>query len=342
MRSNAFGRAGFVVSEIGFGAWGIGGATPGATSYGHTDDAQSIAALRTGLEQGISFIDTSAVYGYGHSEELIGAALTGGLRQQAVIATKAGLAEYGQPADFSPAFLEQTLRGSLKRLASDYVDVFQLHNPPRTVIENSDEILKLVDQLKRQGSIRAFGVSVRTPEDGLLAIERMVPDGIQVNLNLLDQRALSMGLVAAASRAQVSVIARTPLSFGFLSGVVDRDTKFASEDHRSRWPRQQIERWLDGADQFWACRDHDNQSRADFALRFCLSLPGVTSTIPGILSADEARANARTAALGPLPTEVMVRVRHIAETIDFFVATEAQKVDPGKQDAAAKIASVRA
>ena len=338
MRSNAFGRAGFTVSEIGFGAWGIGGATPGATSYGKTDDAVSIAALREALETGITFIDTSAVYGYGHSEEVIGQAFAGGLREKAVIATKGGLAEYGQPADFSAAHLERSLQGSLKRLGTDYVDVFQLHNPPQWVLENPDEVLGLVERLKGDGRIRAFGVSVRTPEDGFLAIARMAPDAIQVNLNLLDQRALSTGFVAAAQAAQVGVIARTPLSFGFLSGAVSRDSEFAPEDHRSRWPRAQILRWLDGADQFWACRDHDDQSRADFALRFCLSLPGVTSTIPGILTAEEARRNARAAALGPLPQDVMARLRAIADSTDFFVAAEAQKADPGKQDAVFSVA----
>lgn len=338
MRYHSLGRAGFPVSEIGFGAWGIGGATPGATSYGKTDDAVSIEAIRAALEVGISFIDTSAVYGYGHSEEVIGLALAGDLRARAVIATKAGLAEYGQPADFSAGHLERSLMGSLKRLRTEYVDLFQLHNPPQSVLQQPDEILDLVRTLKADGRIRAFGVSVRTPEDGFLAIQGMSPDAIQVNLNLLDQRALSSGFVAAAQAAQVAVIARTPLSFGFLSGAVNRDTVFAAEDHRSRWPRAQIERWLDGADQFWACRDHDDQSRADFALRFCLSLPGVTSTIPGILTAQEAGLNARAAALGPLPVTVLEKLRQIADSTDFFVATEAQKADPGKQDVAFSVA----
>lgn len=338
MRIHSFGRAGFSVSEIGFGAWGIGGATPGPTSYGKTDDAVSIEAIQVALDAGITFIDTSAVYGYGHSEEVIGRALSGGLRSRAIIATKAGLAEYGKPADFSAEHLEQSLTGSLARLRTDYVDVFQLHNPPQSVLEQPDQILDLVARLKRDGRMRAFGVSVRTPEDGFLAIKAMTPDAIQVNLNLLDQRALSSGFVAAAQAAQVAVIARTPLSFGFLSGAVNRDTVFAAEDHRSRWPQAQIDRWLDGADQFWACRDHDNQSRADFALRFCLSLPGVCSTIPGILTAEEARLNARAAALGPFPDAVVERLRAIADSTDFFVAAEAQKADPGKQDAVFSVA----
>src|ERR1041384_5899737 len=127
MRSRALGRA-LTVSEIGFGAWGIGGATPGATSYGATDDRVSLRAIEKALDLGITFFDTSNVYGYGHSEELLGQVLAG-RRAQAVIATKAGLVRYGDPVDLSPDAIRTSLEQSLCRLRTDRVDLLLLHNP---------------------------------------------------------------------------------------------------------------------------------------------------------------------------------------------------------------------
>src|SRR5437588_5988051 len=111
MRYRPLGRSGIEISEIGFGAWGIGGCTPGATSYGKTDDSASLRALEAALDRGISFFDTSGVYGYGHSEELLGRALAGH-REQVAIATKAGLREYGAPLDFSPASITAGVEAS--------------------------------------------------------------------------------------------------------------------------------------------------------------------------------------------------------------------------------------
>jgi aryl-alcohol dehydrogenase-like predicted oxidoreductase len=325
------GSTGLHVSEIGFGAWGIGGATPGATSYGRTDDATSERALAAALDAGINFFDTAAVYGYGHSETLIGRVFAG-RRAEVVIATKAGLARYGEPADFSPAALETSLTSSLKRLATDHVDLFQLHNPGQDVIDNPDAVLGFVDHARASGRIRAFGVSVRAPEDGLLAIERMLPDALQVNLNLLDQRALACGLAEAAAANDVSLIARTPLCFGFLTGAVNETTKFAEDDHRSRWPAEQIARWCDGARRMMAFRDPAaGETEAEFALRFCLSVESVASVIPGVLTAEEAVANARASALGPLPPATVAAIRNAYGDLDLF--GDRAPADPGKVDA---------
>lgn len=326
------GRTGIRVSEIGFGAWGIGGATPGATSYGATDDRTSELALAAALDAGINFFDTSAVYGYGHSETLIGRVFAK-RRAEVVIATKAGLTRYGEPADFSPAALETSLTSSLERLSTDYVDLFQLHNPGADVIEAPDAVLDFVNRARASGRIRAFGVSVRTPEDGFAAIARMRPDAIQVNFNLLDQRALESGLAEAAAAEKVSLIARTPLCFGFLGGGVDETTKFSDDDHRSRWPAEQVARWCDGARRMMAFRDpRAGETEAEFALRFCLSFESVASVIPGILTAEEATANAKASALGSLPSGTVAAIRSAYGALDLF--GDRAPADPGKVDAA--------
>lgn len=317
------------LSEVGFGAWGIGGATPGATSYGPTDDAESLHALERAFALGIDFFDTSSVYGYGHSEVLLARAFA--RRRSAVtIATKAGLAEYGRPADFSPKALRASLEASLARLGSDYVDVFQLHNPARDVMARPDDVLALVAALRAEGRIRAFGVSVRAPEDGLLAIDVYQPDAVQTNFNLMDQRALDCGLLEVAARARVSVIARTPLAFGFLANDGGKLGSFDPRDHRSTWPADQIERWRTASDRLAGCMA-EAQPRAVFALRYCLSFDAVASTIPGMLRAEEVDANAAASGRGRLSAAELHEVARVYKDSDVFGPRPS--ADPGKLDA---------
>ena len=137
MNYRSLGRTGLVVSEIGFGAWGIGGRTVSQTSYGDTDDRTSLAALARAQDCGITFFDTSAAYGNGHSEELIGEALAG-VRHEAVLATKAGYEAWDQPPDFSAAAIVASTERSLARLRTDYVDLLLLHNAPLDTLLASD------------------------------------------------------------------------------------------------------------------------------------------------------------------------------------------------------------
>jgi aryl-alcohol dehydrogenase-like predicted oxidoreductase len=326
MRYRPLGRSGIAVSNIGFGAWGIGGATPGATSYGRTDDAVSLRAVEEALARGINFFDTSAVYGYGHSEELLGQALRH-CRDRAIIATKAGLWEYGTPADFSPQRIRRSLYGSLRRLRTDYVDVLQLHNPPADRICNATDIGECIARLKARGLIRAFGVSVREPADGLLALAHLRPDLIQTNFNLLDQRALDCGLLDAAAAGQCAIIARTPLCFGFLSGRVNERTAFAPDDHRSRWPRSQIVAWANAAREMIAQAGR-RHTPSQFALQFCLSFPPITSVIPGMMRAEEAAENAVAGGLGALSQATLATLRAIYVKLETMI----KPVDPGKID----------
>lgn len=328
MRYRPLGRTGISVSEIGFGAWGIGGATPGSTSYGPTDDRESLRALGRALDLGITFFDTAAVYGYGRSEELIAEAVAG-RRSGVVIATKAGLVEFGKAPDFTPRELDRSLERSLTRLRTDYVDLFQLHNPPANVLADPDAALESVGKARRAGKIRAFGVSVRSPEDGLVAIARARPDAIQVNFNLLDQRILDSGLAEAAHAAGVAIIARTPLCFGFLTGRIDESTVFRPDDHRSRWPRSQIRHWAEGARRMMSTMaEPANQTPTQYALRYCLSHPAVASTIPGILSAAEAEENCHASLLGSLGPGEHAAIRAAYRECAAFEG--AQAADPGK------------
>ena len=306
MRYRPLGSSGIDISVVGFGAWGIGGRTPGATSYGDTDDALSRRALREALDLGITFFDTASVYGDGHSEELIGECFEG-RRHQVVIATKAGITASFRGYDFSATALRASLEGSLRRLRTDYVDLFQLHNAGADIVTQHPDIEGLLRRFVEEGKVRAYGVSTPSPQDALDLIDRWDAASFQVNCNLLDWRALDTGLFGRASARGVSIIARTPLAFGFLTDALTSDTVFNGDDHRSRWPRDRVAAWAEAADALFsaAAQSGHEDSRVAIALRFCLSFDAVTSVIPGMMSPAEVHANVMACEQGALDSDLL-------------------------------------
>ena len=242
------------------------------------------------------------------------------MRDRVVIATKAGLESFTTPSDFSPAALRRSLEGSLKRLRSDYVDLFQLHNPPPNLFQRAPESYAALEALVREGKARAFGVSVKSPDEAIAILASHAVASVQVNLNMLDIRAVEAGLLDAATHAGTGIIARTPLSFGFLSGAVTADTQFPAGDHRRRWSRAQLARWVEGAAAMHgAAAVPPTQSRSQAALRFCLSFPQVSTVIPGILTPEEADENAIASEQGPLPDAARDSILDLNRQQDFFV-----------------------
>jgi aryl-alcohol dehydrogenase-like predicted oxidoreductase len=318
MKYRALGRTGMLVSEVGFGAWGIGGRTAGQTSYGDTDDRTSLAALSGALECGITFFDTSSVYGDGHSEELIGRAFQA-QRQRVVLATKAGYESWDRLPDFSAAAVVASVEASLRRLRTDYIDVFQIHNAPLEALK-AQELLAALRDLRTAGKIRAWGASTKSPAESIEAVRALDVAVVQVNFNMMDVRAITSGLMAEAADRGVAVIARTPLCFGFLSGAIRRDTAFPPGDHRLGWSREQLDNWIEGArDLLEAVEAEAGPEAVQSALRFCLSFPAISTVIPGILTPAEAGENARASDLGPLPTKALDAVLEINRRRNFFV-----------------------
>lgn len=325
MKYRKLGKSGLDVSEVGFGAWGIGGAIDGDLSYGATDDAQSCAALRAAFDSGITFYDTAPAYGDGHSEALIAKAL-GAHRADIVIATKGGMERFGQPADYSVEALILGLEGSLRRLGTDYIDFFQLHNPPADLLVDARHVRDLIEAWKGAGKIRAFGISVKSPQEAMSAMDQFDLAAIQVNFNLVDQRCLELDLFGKAISKGVSIIARTPLCFGFLTGAYSRDTDFLAGDHRNRWPDEQIDAWTGALGTF---RDvlarHPESSPAQFALRYCLSYDAVAATIPGMLTTGHVVDNRGASDQGPLPVADLAVIEDLYKTTSFFVRPGAEK-----------------
>jgi aryl-alcohol dehydrogenase-like predicted oxidoreductase len=319
VKYRALGRTGLSVSEIGFGAWGIGGRTSGTTSYGDTDDRTSLAALARALDCGITFFDTSAAYGNGHSETLLGQAFAG-RRDKVMIATKAGYDSWDRPPDFSADAVVASVEKSLARLRSDYVDLLQLHNPPAEALR--DEGLRTaLARLQADGKVRAWGVSAKSPGEAIEALAEFEAPVVQANFNMMDVRALDSGLLAEAERRGAGFIGRTPLCFGFLSGTIGRDTAFPPGDHRLGWSQAQLDNWIDGAsDLLQAVEAAPGTAGAQAALRFCLAFPAVSTIIPGILTPDEADQNAAASLAGPLPAATAEAVLAINRRRQFFVA----------------------
>lgn len=318
MKYRQLGHTGLRISELGFGAWGIGGRTEGFTSYGETDDATSLDALRCALDLGVSFFDTSPAYGSGRSEELIGDAFRND-RDRVVIATKAGYASWGTKPDFAPTAIVNSLEGSLRRLKTDYVDLLQLHNPSPALIAR-EELQELLDSLVRQGKARAWGASMRSPNEAVDALHHCRIPAIQVNLNMMDLRAIDSGLMDAAVAFSAGLIARTPLCFGFLSGTIGPETEFSSGDHRRGWPPAQLQRWRAGAAALLdAVGARPGIEGIQAALRFCLSFPAVSTVIPGMLRPEEVHANVRASDLGPLGLPQLDAVLTINRSQNFFV-----------------------
>lgn len=319
MNYRALGRTGIKVSEIGFGAWGIGGRTINQTSYGDTDDRTSLAALARALDCGITFFDTSAAYGNGHSEALIGKAFAG-RRRDVVIATKAGYESWDREPDFSAAALVASAERSLRRLQTDMIDLLMLHSPSRDVLL-WDEPRRALERLVDDGKIRAWGASAKSPADALAALGVGDVPVIQGNFNMMDVRAASGGLFEEIDRRGSGFIARTPLCFGFLSGTITRGTVFPAGDHRRGWSTAQLAAWIDGAnDLLAAVGSAPGIAGVQAALRFCLSFPVVSSVIPGILAPLEADQNAAASACGPLPQVAVDAVLEINRVRQFFVA----------------------
>jgi aryl-alcohol dehydrogenase-like predicted oxidoreductase len=272
------------------------------------------------LDLGINFFDTSNVYGNGNSEHLIGRAFSH-RRCEVVIATKAGFVDYASPPDFSASAIRRSVDSSLQRLNTDYIDLLQLHNPSAGWLQEHPETLEALVHMKKNGKVRAMGISVKSPVEAFSLLDLFPFDSVQANFNMLDIRVLECGLMEKLDEIGVGLIARTPLSFGFLSGLLSGEQEFLAEDHRSRWPREQIRLWASGAQNLQACCvESMDVPPYQVALRFCLSYSQVSTTIVGMLTPEEVAANVLASDAGPLSPGSCAKIAALHKTHKFIVS----------------------
>ena len=312
MNFRELGKTGIKVSEIGFGAWGIGGPSKNAPGYGEVDDNESIKALKYAYDNRINFFDTADLYGDGHSERIIAEAL-GRLRDKIIIASKGGTLPHTglyMPQDFSARHLTKALDQSLRRLKTDYIDLYQLHSPKIEDIEKN-ECIETLKRFKKTGKISEFGVSVRSPLDAKYLIENYDVPFVQVNLNLIDQRLITDGVMKAAEEKKTGLIIRTPLVFGFLTGSLEKKTKFKENDHRSNYTKEQLTMWSNASKLFpFLLKD---KTGAQAALRYCLDFEAVTTVIPGMINVNEVKENLVASDLNPFSSEKHKLIMEIYE-----------------------------
>src|SRR5580698_10692365 len=316
MKYRQLGRTPWRVSEISFGAWAIGGA------WGSVDDTESLAALRQAIDSGVNFIDTADVYGMGRSERLI-AQLKRERKEDIVIATKAGRRLPKQTVEgYNEANLTGFIEDSLRNLATDCLDLLQLHCPP-TDVYYRPEVFGAMDRFVEAGKIRFYGVSVERVEEALKALEYPNVQTVQIIFNCFRQRPANL-FFELAKRQRVGILARVPLASGLLTGKLNRESQFAPDDHRhfnrygeafdvgETFSGVELETGLAAVEEIRALLP-DGVSMAQFALRWILMFDAVTCAIPGGKRPSQVAENCAAADLPPLSDEAMHAVRRIYE-----------------------------
>lgn len=316
MQYRTLGKTGYEVSVIGFGAWAIGG------SWGRVDDRESIAALHTAIDNGVNFIDTADVYGDGRSERLV-AQVARERSERIYIATKTGRRLDPHTADaYTPQAIEGFIDDSLKNMGLETLDLVQLHCPPTDVYYRPD-LFESLEEIKRKGKIRHWGVSVERVEEAIKAIEYPGCASVQIIYNIFRQRPAEVFFPLARER-NVGILARLPLSSGMLTGKLRRDSRFEPDDHRSfnhhgeAFDRGETFSGIDYEKQLDAVEAlrplvPGGMTMAQFALRWILMNEQVTCAIPGARNPEQALQNAQAGGLDALGQETMQAVRRLYE-----------------------------
>ena len=321
MHYRKLGRTGLDVSEIGYGAWGIG-----QKQWLGGTDHEALSALRRAIELGLNFIDTALAYGEGHSERLI-ARVISEHAQKITVATKIPPKNLLWPARpgalledvFPPDHVKQCTEQSLKNLGVPYLDLIQFHvwNPEWTP---RDEWRRMVEGMKDSGKVHFVGISINDhqPDSALEIIDTGLIDTVQVIYNIFDQTP-ERNLFPKAIERNIGVIARVPFDEGALTGTITPDTKFSPGDFREGYFRgdrkQQVAQHVSA---LLADLDLAPADLPQIALRFCLSHPAVSAVIPGMRSLRSVEANCSYSGLGPLPENTKAILRRHAWDKDFY------------------------
>jgi aryl-alcohol dehydrogenase-like predicted oxidoreductase len=321
VRYRKLGRTGIEVSEIGYGAWGIGG-----SQWGGADDDESVQALGHAIDLGLTFVDTALAYGDGHSERIVGRVLRE--RSERVhVATKVPPrnrvwpAQDGVPVDevFPGAYVRECAERSLENLGLEHIDLLQFHVWSDEWVGHGDW-LEAIEGLRSSGAIRYFGISINDhqPANAVRLIESGAVDSVQVIYNVFDQSPEDE-LFPACREHDVGVIARVPLDEGGLTGTIGPDTEFADGDFRSYYFRGDRKRELqERTGAIVADLGIAEDALAETALRFILSEPTVSTVIPGMRSLRNVERNVAVSDGDGLPDEQREKLRAHRWVRDFY------------------------
>ncbi|MBV9304292.1 MAG: aldo/keto reductase [Acidobacteriaceae bacterium] len=321
MRYRKLGKTEVEISEIGYGAWGIGG-----EQWRGNKDEESLRALRRAFELGVNFVDTALAYGDGHSEELVGRAVKSAPRR-VFVATKVPPKNRIWPATpstpicdvFPYDYIVESTNQSLQNLSIEQVCLQQLHVWTDAWVER-DEWQRAAEELKRSGKIRYFGISVseHDPDSALLAVKTGKIDAVQVIYNIFDQTP-EASLFPLCQDRKVGVLARVPLDEGGLTGAITENTKFEPGDFRDFYfrgdrKRQVVERVQALKKDLAGMPD----TLPQIALRFCLSHPVVSTVIPGMRRLATVESSCRASGVGPLDANTLAMLKQHTWDRNFY------------------------
>jgi len=331
MKERRFGKTGLRVSEIGFGCWAIGG-----NAYGPVRDKDSLEALAAAWDFGVNFFDTADTYGEGHSEALLGKFLKDRPRDRLTLATKCGWDFYassqkpasllqgspeklnhaGHRKNFDTGYIRFACEQSLKRLGTDVIDLFQLHNPSLELIRKGD-LVSVLEGLRKEGKIRFIGISVHTEEEALAALEDPRVQAIQIIFNLLDQR-MAAKVLPEAEKKDVGVIVREALASGLLSGNYAPSHEFPKDDHRRRWVPEKREADWQKIQWIQKTLGSGTAPLAKAALEFTLAFGAVSTVIAGAKTRAQVMQNGEASLRPELSPEDIVRLKEIYNQEEIF------------------------
>ena len=315
MNYRTFGRTGWKVSDIGFGAWAIGG------DWGHVAQDDALNALRTAIEAGVNFIDTADVYGDGRSERLVGQVVKEFPDRCIYVATKAGRRLNPHvPKGFTQENLTAFIERSLVNLGVERLDLVQLHCPP-TEVYYMPEVFGYLDDLVDAGKLQYYGVSVEKVEEAIKAIQYPHMQSVQIIFNMFRQRPSEL-FFRLAQEAGVGILARVPLASGLLTGKMSAKSTFAKSDHRSynrhgeafdvgeTFSGVDFETGLQAVEALRPLTP-EGATMAQFALRWILMFDAVGLAIPGAKNPQQARDNTAASDLPALDDATMAKIRAI-------------------------------
>jgi aryl-alcohol dehydrogenase-like predicted oxidoreductase len=313
------GRSGLQVSAQGLGCWAIGGpfydAEGKPIGWGEMDDNESIRAIHCALDWGVNFFDTADAYGTGHSEEVLGEALKG-RRDQVIIATKFGnVLDTGRKMlvgeDARPEYIRQALEASLRRLGTDYVDLYQFHIWGYPAAE-AEPVRETLEALVQEGKIRGYAWSTDVLESVEVFAKGSHCTAVQNELNLFR---CDDAMLELCERENLAALNRSPLAMGVLTGKYNADTRFAKDDVRSHVPwyiwfkdGKPSSEHLQKLDAVREILTSDSRSLAQGALAWIWGRSERTIPIPGFKNVQQAEENARAMAFGPLKPEQMAEI----------------------------------
>ena len=315
MKYRKLGNTGLQLSAVGFGLW-----TVSTSWWGTDDDQQGIDLLRKAYDLGVTFFDTADTYGNGKGETMLAEAL-GHVRDRIVIGTKFGYDWYRHgrertehkelPQDFSPQFVRRACEESLRRLNTDWIDIYQLHNPRLPAIQ-SDELFETMEELKSQGKIRhyavALGPDIGWEEEGVASMrERQVPS-VQIIYSILEQDP-ARAFFPVAEECGTGLLSRVPHASGLLDGTYYPGMTFDASDHRAHRKQEWLETSLRKVERLGFLHEEGSgRTIGQAAIQFVLAQPSIASVLPNVLNTEQLREFVDVLETPPLSEDELARI----------------------------------